>query len=75
MAHAASPSVDVYTVRTAGVGADVVTTLATLLTDEELARAARFVRAVDHDTFVIARALVRTTLSAYGPTPPRDWPR
>lgn len=73
MAHAASPSVDVYTVRTAGVGADVVTTLATLLTDEELARAARFVRAVDHDTFVIARALVRTTLSAYGPTPPRDW--
>lgn len=73
MASTAPPAVDVFTVRTAGVGAGLVATLSTLLTGEELARAARFVRAVDHDTFVIARALVRTTLSAYGPTPPRDW--
>lgn len=73
MASAASPAVDLFTVRTAGAGADVVAALSTLLTRDELARAARFVRAVDRDTFVIARALVRTTLSAYGPTPPRDW--
>jgi len=73
MASTAPPAVDVFTVRTAGVGAGLVATLSTLLTGEELARAARFVRTVDHDTFVIARALVRTTLSAYGPTPPRDW--
>lgn len=73
MASAAPPSVDVFTVRTAGVDAGVVAALSTLLTGEERTRAARFVRAVDRDTFVIARALVRTTLSAYGPTPPRDW--
>ncbi len=73
MAHAASPSVDVFTVRTDHVGADVVAALSTQLTDEELARGARFVRAVDRATFVIARALVRATLSAYGPTAPRDW--
>jgi 4'-phosphopantetheinyl transferase len=73
MAHAAPPSVDVFTVRTAGVGSDVVAALATLLSDGELTRAERFVRSVDRDTFVIARALVRTTLSAYGPTGPRDW--
>ena len=73
MAHAASPSVDVFTVRTAGVGAHVVAALSLQLTDEELARGARFVRPVDRDTFVIARALVRSQLSVYGPTPPRDW--
>lgn len=73
MAHAAPSSVDVFTVRTAGAGDEVVAALSTLLSDGELARAARFVRSVDRDTFVIARALVRTTLSAYGPTAPRAW--
>lgn len=73
MSSVAAPSVDVFTVRTAGVRAAVVDTLASLLSHEELARAARFVRSVDRDTFVIARALVRTTLSTYGPTPPRAW--
>jgi 4'-phosphopantetheinyl transferase len=73
MATTAPAAVDVFTVRTDGVGADLVAALSTLLSDLELARAARFVRSADRETFIIARALVRTTLSAYGPTPPRDW--
>lgn len=73
MAHTAPPSVDVFTVRTGGAGGDLVAALSTWLDDGERARAARFVRAVDRDTFVIARALLRTTLSAYGPTTPRAW--
>ena len=47
--------------------------MATLLTPEETARGARFVRAVDRDAFVLTRALVRTTLSRYGSTAPADW--
>lgn len=73
MVHTAPPSVDVFMVRTGSVGGDVVAALSTLLSDEELVRASRFVRAVDRETFVIARALVRTTLSVYGPTAPRAW--
>ena len=44
-----------------------------LLTPDETARGARFVRARDRDAFVLARALVRTQLSRYGPTAPADW--
>jgi 4'-phosphopantetheinyl transferase len=47
--------------------------LLTLLTPEEAARGARFVRARDRESFAVTRALVRTVLSRYGPTAPRDW--
>jgi len=73
MTQAAPRSVDVFTVRTDAVSTDVIAALATLLSPEEDARRVRFVRDVDRATFVIARALVRTTLSAYEPTSPRDW--
>ena len=73
MAHAAPPSVDVFTVRTDGVGGDVVAALSTQLTDEEVPRGAGWGRAGHRPTCAIARARGRATLSAYGPTAPRDW--
>jgi len=50
-----------------------VARLATLLTADERGRGRRFVRPRDRDAFVLTRALVRTTLSRYGPTAPADW--
>lgn len=44
-----------------------------LLTPEELARAARFFRDVDRERFVVARATARLQLSRFGGLPPRDW--
>jgi 4'-phosphopantetheinyl transferase len=44
------------------------------LTDDELARAARFFQAADTARFVIGRTLARTLLSRYAPVAPRDWP-
>lgn len=67
------PRVDVFTVVTDGVPDDVIDALATLLTADEAARRARFIRAIDQRTFVVTRALIRMTLSTYGPTRPRDW--
>jgi 4'-phosphopantetheinyl transferase len=66
-------SVEVFTVLTEGVPDQVVDALIPLLTPDELARRTRFLREVDRRTFVITRALVRRTLSTYGPTAPRDW--
>lgn len=73
MAQPAGPSVDVFTVASDGVPGRVVTALAARLTPDEHARGARFVREADRRTFVLGRALVRTTLSAYGPEAPLDW--
>jgi len=44
-----------------------------LLTDDERARQARFVRDVDRDLHRLTRALQRTVLSRYAPVAPRDW--
>lgn len=65
--------VRVVAVPTDGLRPEVVAALATLLSPEELARRDRFVRPVDADTYAVAHALVRQTLSAHGSTPPRDW--
>jgi 4'-phosphopantetheinyl transferase len=73
MTGAGLPQVDVFTVVTDGVPDDVIDALATLLTADETARRARFLRTVDQRTFVLTRALIRMTLSTYGPTRPRDW--
>lgn len=73
MADSGRSGVDVFTVRTDGVTADVVAALLPGLTTDERTRMDRFVREVDRHTFVVARALVRTTLSNYGPTAPADW--
>lgn len=69
----ATATVQVVAVPTDGVPAPVVARLAGLLSDEERARRDRFVRPVDADTYVVAHALVRRTLSAYGPTAPDAW--
>ncbi|MGD9903107.1 MAG: 4'-phosphopantetheinyl transferase superfamily protein [Vicinamibacterales bacterium] len=65
--------VDIWAVDTGAVGPDQVVRMATWLTADEAARGRRYVRARDRDAFVVTRALVRTTLSRYGPTAPRDW--
>lgn len=44
-----------------------------LLSDDERMRAERFVFARDRHRHVVTRALVRTTLSRYWPTPPAAW--
>jgi 4'-phosphopantetheinyl transferase len=44
------------------------------LSDDEVARAARFFQPADAMRFVVARALARTLLSRYAPVAPRDWP-
>ncbi len=72
-AHSASLTADVFTVLTDGVTEEVIARLLPLLTPDEHTRRQRLVREVDRRTFVITRALVRTTLSAYGPTAPGDW--
>lgn len=59
--------------RTDGAPSDSVERLWPLLTETERTRCLRFVRDVDRRTFVITRALVRRTLSEYGPTPPLAW--
>lgn len=65
--------VDIWLVRTDALDDGDLARIRTLMTAAEAERGARFVRAVDRDTFAVTRALVRTTLSRYGPTPPRDW--
>ena len=67
------PSVDVWVVSTARLDVTLIPRLASLMTPDEAARTARFVREVDRHTFVVTRALVRTLLSRYGPTRPADW--
>ena len=44
-----------------------------MMTEGERGRCLRFVRGVDRCTFAITRALVRLTLSIYGPTAPTEW--
>jgi 4'-phosphopantetheinyl transferase len=65
--------VDIWLVRTDALDHADLARLRTLMTAEEAERGSRFVRATDRDTFTVTRALVRTTLSRYGPTAPRDW--
>ncbi len=47
--------------------------LLALLSDEERAKAARFMFAHDRDSYVAAHALVRATLSAFFARAPQDW--
>ena len=70
---AAADPVDVWTVVPDDVPAAHRARLAALLTADEAARGARFVRARDRETFVVARALVRCQLSQYGPVAPAQW--
>jgi 4'-phosphopantetheinyl transferase len=44
-----------------------------LLSQDERRREERFYFARDRRRFVVSRALLRTVLSRYAPTPPRDW--
>ncbi len=68
-----APAVDIWVTASARLEAAAVAHMATLLTPDEIARGARFVRAQDRDAFVLTRAMVRTLLSRYGPTAPGDW--
>lgn len=70
---AAVPTVDVWVAASTSLDARDLARMATLLTPEETARGARYVRPQDRASFVLTRALVRTTLSRYGPVAPRDW--
>ena len=66
-------SVDLRVVRTDDAPPDTVERLWYLMTEGERARCLRLVRDVDRRTFAITRALVRRSLSRYGPTAPADW--
>jgi 4'-phosphopantetheinyl transferase len=74
-ADAAAPAaaVDIWTVGSTPLDANDLARMSALLTSEEAARGARFVRPRDREAFVLARALVRTQLSRYAPTAPADW--
>lgn len=69
----ASAAVTVWAIATDDVPDAVVAAATAALTAEERARHGRFVRPQDRRSFALSRALVRTTLSRFGPTPPRDW--
>ncbi|HUU35388.1 MAG TPA: 4'-phosphopantetheinyl transferase superfamily protein, partial [Vicinamibacterales bacterium] len=74
MSESAAPTrADLRVVRTADAPSDSVERLSPQLTEAERARCLRFVREADRRTFAITRALVRRTLSEYGPTPPLAW--
>lgn len=66
-------SVDLRVVRTDDAPPDTVERLWLLMTEGERARCLRLVRDVDRRSFAITRALVRRSLSRYGPTAPADW--
>lgn len=66
-------SVDLRVVRTDDAPPDTVERLWSLMTEGERARCLRLVRDADRRTFALARALVRRSLSLYGPTAPADW--
>ncbi len=66
-------SVDLRVVRTQDAPPDTVERLWHLMTEGERARCLRLVRDADRRTFAITRALVRHSLSRYGPTAPADW--
>lgn len=72
-ADAATAAVDVWVASSSALDPRDLARMAAVLTAEEAARGARFVRAADRDAFVLTRALVRTRLSLYGPTAPADW--
>lgn len=72
-ADAAPATVDVWVAPSSSLDPRDLARMATVLTPEETARGARFVRATDRAAFVLTRALVRTRLSLYGPTAPADW--
>lgn len=59
--------------RTDDAPPDVVERLWLLMTEDERARCQRLVRGEDRRSFAITRALVRRSLSRYGPTAPADW--
>src|SRR5687767_2556992 len=52
---------------------DRLTAYRSLLSDDEVQRAARFVHEADAKRFVIGRALARTMLSRYAEVAPRNW--
>jgi 4'-phosphopantetheinyl transferase len=72
-ADAATATVDIWVADSSTLDPGVLARLAAVLTADETARGARFVRPVDRAAFVLTRALVRTRLSLYGPTAPADW--
>lgn len=73
MTRHAGAAVDVVAVPTGDVAPSVVGALTPLLSTDERARAERFVRPPDRDTYIVAHALVRRVLSAHGPTAPAAW--
>ncbi len=66
-------AVDVLVVQTDAAPPDTVDRVWPLMAESERTRCLRFVRDEDRRTFAVTRALVRRTLSAYGPTAPADW--
>lgn len=66
-------TVEIVTVATDHVAPEVIAALVLRLTADERVRMDRLVRAIDRHTFAVARALVRQTLSAHGPTAAGDW--
>lgn len=65
--------IHLWFVDTASLGDAVATHLNRLLSDDEQARAARFVHAADRRDYTIAHALLRLALSRYSPTDPSAW--
>ena len=68
-----SARADIHVVRTGDAPPGTVDRLWPLMATDERARCLRFVRDDDRRAFAITRALVRLTLSTYGPTAPVDW--
>lgn len=66
-------TVEIVTVATDDVSPDVIAALVPRLTTDERGRMDRLVRETDRHTFTLARALVRQTLSAHGPTAAEAW--
>ncbi len=65
--------IDVWIVRTSAVRADALDRCRDLLARDELAACARFRRDEDRVRALVARALVRTTLSRYEDVAPTEW--
>jgi 4'-phosphopantetheinyl transferase len=66
-------TVEVLTLATDDVPADTIARARQVLSADERRRADRFIRAIDHRTFVVAHALLRQALSAHAPTAPDAW--
>lgn len=72
-ATAVTGRLDLWLTACSDCNGDLLEHYRSLLSDEELRRESRFVFARDRRRYLVTRALVRTVLSRYGPTPPAAW--